>query len=79
VSRKLTHSHSPVNPQSGPNVSENQPTDDVPTIFWEQPPRPNQLTRARERIEETARDMGLAVTTWELDLFSVLLVGLEEK
>ena len=53
--------------------------DDLPAIFHEAEPRGiNPVTVAKSRIHSAALAIGIEISPDELNLFAVLLIGLEE-
>jgi hypothetical protein len=49
---------------------------DLPAEFFDTP-HSNQLTRAKDRIRLIAASMGMALDAEQIDIFAILLVGLE--
>ncbi len=52
--------------------------DDLPPIFFGEPPDRNQFTRARDRVEAALDELGLSPSEREIDLCALVVIFLEE-
>jgi hypothetical protein len=50
---------------------------DLPAEFFDQP-HSNQLTRAQDRIRLIVADMGIVLDAEQIEIFAIVLVGLEQ-